>query len=123
MNRDSALTPQLVRCALSETFPSQNDFYECDYVEELNELAHFGVRTIGQLNDLLTKHKDVILEIDRNPADEASRQVYIRDYGEEFVKDREQKGFWFAFPALLRLALEEEFGDEYRKFADERDKG
>ena len=32
-----------------------------------------------------------------------------------------RRNYWFAYPAILRLALELEFGEEYDKYANERD--
>ncbi len=123
MSSEQILTPDLVRQVLQETFPPQNDFYESNYVDELGELARFGVNSVDQLRSLLLKHKAEALEIDRSPPDPIYRQVHVEEHGEEWVAAQEKAGFWFALPALLRLVLELEFGAAYTLFADERDRG
>jgi hypothetical protein len=32
-----------------------------------------------------------------------------------------EHGYWFAYPALLRIALELEFGETYQAYANARD--
>lgn len=107
---------------LRQTFPLQNDCYRSDYKSELAELIHFKIKTEKDLKELLKKHKKQILLIDSEPLDENERIYFLAEYGEEFVAERAEKGFWFAFPALLRLALELEFEDDYHKFAAARDR-
>lgn len=123
MSSDQTLTPELVRHLLQETFPPQNDFYPSDYVEELGELARFGINTTTQLRNLLQKHKEEALNIDRGPLDRAYRQLHVDECGEEWVAAQEKAGFWYALPALLRIVLELEFGQAYILFAHERDRG
>ncbi len=43
------------------------------------------------------------------------------EYIEEFVAKRLREGFWFSYPALLRIALELEYGKSYEEYADKRD--
>jgi hypothetical protein len=116
-----ALTPNLVHEVLHRFFPAQNDNFECDYVEELRELTDFGISTEKQLVDLLQKRVDEIMEIDRSPMSDFDIRASIQDEGEEAVQKRLRAGFWFSFPALLRIALELEFGKAYQNYANNRD--
>ena len=106
---------------LLSIFPERNDFFPCDYVEELQELNHFGINTREKLKRMLARHHDKILEIDASPMDEWHQNYYCNEYPDEPIKERIQNGYWFAFPGLLRLALELEFGDEYEKYTNKRD--
>lgn len=112
------ITPELTRLVLQEIFPKRNDFYECDYCEEVEELKCFGITTVGQLEELLTRRYIEVMKVDSTPLEPPYREVYVRDHGEDWVRARELAGFWFALPALLRCALELEFGDEYRSYLD-----
>lgn len=106
---------------LKRFLPAQNDDYACDYVEELHELADFQITTEAQLADLLRRRTDEVMEIDRSPIDDFHVRLYSQDLGEEFVARRLRAGFWFSYPALLRLALELEFGKTYKDYAEKRD--
>lgn len=115
------LTPNSVYQELSKTFPKQNDFGESDYIEELKELLFFGIETKEELEKLLLKHKNNILTIDREPLDEQHVKWYSQDPSIDNLENKVENNYWFALPALLRISLELEFGDEYEKFANERD--
>ena len=106
---------------LKEFFPARNDFSECEYEEELEELVHFGITSHSDFRNLLSKHRSRILEIDSEPLNDRDVEVFKKEYGEEHVDRAIEGNYWFAFPALLRLALELEFGDDYREFAQARD--
>ena len=117
-----ALTPDLVHSILQQFFPAQNDTFECDYREELNELHEFGITTAEQLMGLLQKRTNQAMEIDRSPMSDFDIRVSIEAEGEDAVQKRLQAGFWFSFPALLRISLELEFGKAYEDFSKKRDR-
>ena len=117
----TALTPDGVHAILKRFLPAQNDDFECDYVEELHELADFRITTEEQLADLLQKRAGEVMEIDRSPMDDFHVRLYSQDLGEQFVANRLRNGFWFSYPALLRIALELEFGESYKNYAEKRD--
>ncbi|RYZ56447.1 MAG: hypothetical protein EOP49_00365 [Sphingobacteriales bacterium] len=118
---DNSLNEVTLYQTLKEAFPSQNDFYETDYHEELQELNDFGIATVGQLKSFLAKHRLTVLAIDADPLDEFHEQHYKNEYGDALVDERIKGGYWFAFPALLRIAMELEFGDAYRQYSKKRD--
>src|SRR6185436_9529874 len=106
-----ALTPKAVHEALKQFFPAKNDDYACGYEEELQELNDFGITTEDQLLDLLQKRADEVIEIDRSPMSEGDIQMHSDADGAEVVGNKLREGFWFSYPALLRIALELEYGD------------
>ncbi len=115
------LTSENVYSTLKEFFPKRNDFYSSDYSEEVEELIFFGIRSLSDLRSLLEKHSKEVLEIDASPMDEWHQKFYIRESPGEPIRQRIEEGYWFAFPALLRIALELEFGEEYIEYANKRD--
>ncbi len=117
------LTPQLVHKSLRATFPKKNDYApsETGYTEELSELVHFGILCVKDLRLLLNKHRKKVLEIDRSPMDQWHQHMYSSEMGAEKFNDFIRRQYWFAYPGLLRLALELEFGEAYEAFADARD--
>ena len=115
------LTANDVYEVLCQTLPEQNDFYKSDYSEELQELLHFGINTRLQLLDMIAKHKEEARSIDSEPLDDYEIQYYSNEYGKGYVEERIERKFWYAYPALLRIILELEFGDRYRDYANKRD--
>ena len=97
-------------------------YYACDYVEELQELTDFGITTEQQLAVLLQKQAAEVMEIDRSPMDESDIKMHSDADGAESVANRLREGFWFSFPALLRIALELEYGNFYEEYAKRRDR-
>ena len=117
----STLTPNSLREILQETFPKNNDFTPGDFLEELNELAEFGVRTDEELKELLSKQYEAVMAADKEELDEEHIHWYTDELGADVIKERIEGGYWFALQGLLRIALELEFGDAYIEFAEKRD--
>ncbi len=117
----SKLNTDDIYAILSQTLPEQNDFHKTDYSEELEELLYFGIDTNLSLLDLIVKHRETLMEIDAEELDDDHVKFYTEMCGEEYVKERIKNKFWFSYTALLRIALELEFGEDYTKFANKRD--
>ena len=116
-----SLTPEAIHKALSRFFPEKNDDFPSDYIEELGEPRAFGITTEEQLCEMLHRMAEQVMEIDRSPMSESDIRLHSEDSGEAFVAKRLREGFWFSYPALLRIALELEFGKSYEEFAERRD--
>nr|WP_298118390.1 hypothetical protein [uncultured Pseudomonas sp.] len=78
------------------------------------EIINYGIA-------MLNKHRKKVLEIDRSPMDQWHQRMYSSEMGAEKFNDFIRRQYWFAYPGLLRLALELEFGEAYEAFADARD--
>jgi len=115
------LTERKLYAVLSDTFPKQNDFLEEHYAEELEELNHFGINTVEELEALLAKHFQKAMEIDAEEHEEEELGWYMDEYGKAYVQERVDGKFWFAYQGLLRIILELEFGEDYISFADEQE--
>ena len=103
---------------LKKSLPRRNDFYACSYAEEFEELEHFGVDTPEALEALMAKHHDAIMAEDRAEIDENTEQYYFDELGKGVVEERVAAGYWFSYPALLRMALYKEFGQAYLDYTD-----
>ena len=115
------LTTEDIYSILLQTLPEQNDFYKNDYCEELEELLYFGIDTKISLLDLIVKHRETLLDIDGEELDEFHIKYYKEKYGEDYVNNRINNKFWFSYSALLRIALELEFGEKYAEYSNNRD--
>lgn len=87
----SLLNVEILDAILLEIFPSANRTREEDFDELLAELDHFGIKTAGQLRDLLKKHFDSIMAED--------------------AKYAKGEDFYFQHIGLAREGLRKEFGD------------
>lgn len=90
----SPLNVEILDSILVKTFPSANRTTEGDFDELLVELEHFGIKTAGQLQDLLDKHLVSIMKEDAK---------YAADEGLDF---------YFQHIGLAREALRIEFGND-----------
>lgn len=115
------LTADKVYSTMLMLFPSQNDFLKSDYEAELKELLDFGVDNVEKFKKLMTRHRTKLLEIDSEPLDEQHLKWYREENIIENLELKIEKGFWFAFPGLIRIGLELEFGEKYKLYADKRD--
>lgn len=117
----TTITREDVYELLSQTLPKQNDFSDSDYYEELEELLLFEIKTKVQLLDLVVKHREAVLKIDREPLDENHVKWYKEDLGRDYVEERIKNEFWFSYSGLLRIILELEFGQKYIDYGNKRD--
>lgn len=119
---DRKLDEDLLYKNLRAVLPRLNDYAksETGYQEELQELHDFGVCSNKQLRLLLKKHRRKLISIDKSPMDIAHRRMYKEEMREMFDY-LARRNIWFAYPALLRIALELEFGSKYEDYAVKRD--
>jgi hypothetical protein len=109
------LTPELVRKVMRGIFPSRND-YVIDmkqFQDLLTDLQRFGIGNRGELKRLMTKHRKALLRDDRSPLLQWEQRHFSEMFGTQFVRDAVRRQYWFAYPALVRNALESEFGEDY----------
>ena len=119
MNRLSArqviyatpLTGEAIHRVMSRLFPKKNDYGEASFDELVPELARFGVTSVGDLKRLMTRHRRTLLRFDRSRLSVWDRRNAVEEYGEVFVTDTIRRQYWFAYPALVRTAVEFEFGE------------
>jgi hypothetical protein len=108
-----------VRSVMRGLFPKRND-YVTDlalFEELLCELQAFGIHTRGDLRRLMCRHRRALLADDRSRLTPREKRLYAEMFGSAFVRDAVRRRYWFAYPALVRNALEREFGEAAEKRA------
>jgi hypothetical protein len=115
------LTKQRVAKILSTVLPRRNGYTAPDAESLLAEFHAFGIRNPKELRLLLKRHRRRLMEIDATPLDQWHERQYRRDLGHEAVSNAIRYKRWFSHEALAGIALELEFGERYRVFADNRD--
>ena len=107
---------------MSSLFPKKNDCAPmADLQEVVEELRHFSINTKLEGRLFLKKHRRQLLIIDKEPLDACHQKLYREDLGDDEYLDAIRRQYWFCYPALIRTALEIEFGDAYEQFANIRD--
>ena len=92
-------------------FPRRSDYSNAPWNELLPELARFGIVTRGVFTRLMKRHRRALITIDRDPLSPREVAYFKQEYGEEFVRDALRRQYWFALQALVRTAMELEFGE------------
>lgn len=103
MMKDIELNTDSLRAILDKMLPAENKQPEEDYADLLNDLKHFGIITVEQLENLLSNHMDEILQTEAE---------YVRNQNPE-------RGVYFRHVGLARIGFSIEFGEEFENFREE----
>ena len=107
---------------MNSLFPRRNDnASKGDLEEALEELKEFSILTKLQVRLFLKRYRRKLLQIDKEPLDSCHQKLYREDIGDKEYLDAIRRQYWFSYPALIRIAMEIEFGDRYENYANERD--
>lgn len=106
------LTGALIYRAMSSLFPRRNDYGNGSFDELATELRELGITCIGDFKRLMTRYRRVLLRFDRASLSDFERRLAVHDLGTAFVSDRERRQYWFAYPGLVRTAIEMHFGED-----------
>ena len=103
-------------------FPKRNDYTAEEELEEVvAELFLFGIKTKKEIRLLLKKYRRYILNGEKEHLDAVHKKIFREMYGDEEYMDCIRRNYWFAYPGIVRQIMEEEFGDKYEIFSNERD--
>ena len=103
-------------------FPRKNDCAsEAALQEVLPELKAFKINSKKELRLFLKRNRSWLLAIDKEPMDLLHQRIYREDIGDKEFFDSIRRQYWFCYPALIRNALEREFGEEYEQYSKKRD--
>jgi hypothetical protein len=106
---------------LRQILPKRNDIGLVNYAGLLTELAHFGIVTRAGFRRLMLRHRRQLIAVDRTPLDAMSERAFRNEFGDAYINNRFRRQYWFSWEAMTRFALEFEFGELYRVFAEKRD--
>lgn len=103
-------------------FPKKNDFAsKKELAEVVEKLKDFSIITKLQVRLFLKKHRRQLLEIDQQPLEAIHQEIYREINGNTEYLDSIRRRYWFAYPALIRTAMNIEFGDDYEDYSHKRD--
>jgi hypothetical protein len=105
-----------------ETLPRRNGYRPINSAEILTELRYFGIGRIHQLRRLLQKHRKALVSYDRDSLTDRVYLAAMRDmHGDAEITSIIRFQRSFSWEALIRTALEMEFGARYDEFSRRRD--
>lgn len=106
-----ALDGALIHRVMARLFPRRNDYGHASFDALVPELARFGITNRGSLLRMLKRHRKALLRIDRQRLSPEEQRFLGREFGQDFIKDAVRRQYFFALPALVRTAVELEFGE------------
>ena len=109
--REKPLSGDAILRVMASIFPRRNDYGQGSFEELVPELAKFGITTRGKFHRLMIKHRKELLRIDRDRLSPAEERQYAEWWGATFVKEAVRRQYWFAYPGLVRISAELEFGE------------
>lgn len=110
--RRQPLTAEAIRRTMRSFFPRRNDFGSGSLEELVPELSRLGIGTLGDFSLLMKRHRRALKDIDISRLDQWHTKFYEDWFGAEQVRDCLRRQYWFAYPGLVRIAAELEFGEE-----------
>lgn len=105
------LTEDSLRKTMLSLFPKRHCYGDLAFHELAQELGAQGITSRAKFSGLIKRHRRSLLDIDRSRLAPWEERFFCEEFGEEFVKDALRRQYWFAFPALIRIAMELEFGE------------
>jgi len=108
---DRPLTGESIHIAMSRMFPRRNDYGTGSFDELVSELDAVGVRALGPFRRLMLRHRRALLKVDRDRLAPWEQRHFSETFGASFVRDATRRQYWFAYPALVRIAMEMEYGE------------
>lgn len=106
------LSGPAIRRIMASIYPSRNDYVAEGFDELVPELARVGIRTCGEFRAMMTGARRQLLKIDRDRLNPWEVRHMSESFGESFVKDAVRRQYWFAFPGLVRVAIDVRFGEQ-----------
>src|SRR5450830_1668994 len=107
-----SLTSTLVHKTAASVLPRRNDYGVNTYDDLVDELEKFGISTRGKFTKFMKRHRRELLKLDRDRLLPWEVKFFTEEFGETFVKDAIRRQYWFALPAMIRNALELDFGED-----------
>jgi len=112
-DKNSTLDTDILESILDKMLPSNNKVSSEPYAELLDDLHAFDISTVADLQELLSKHKNKMIEQDAKRAEQERKDKVTISTLDETSKKRIEMGIYFTHVGLVRMALICEFGKRY----------
>lgn len=112
-DKNSTLNADILESILDNMLPSNNKVSSEPYAELLDDLHAFDISTVADLQELISKHKNKMIEQDAKRAEQERKDKVTISTLDETNKKRIEMGIYFTHVGLVRLALICEFGKRY----------
>ena len=115
---DTKLDIDLLEIVLDKILPPNNKDLNEYYEELLSELIQFRIDTPAKLIDFIEKHQSEILAADRNIVEQKKHR---NSFFTNEEKARIEMGVYLSHTGLVRLALDNEYGRDWRAITSQSD--
>lgn len=106
------LSGPAIHTIMASIYPKRNDYGTGSFDELVPELARVGIQKCGPFRAMMTNVRRQLLQIDRDRLAPWEIRHMSESFGEAFVKDAVRRQYWFAYPGLVRVAIEMRFGEQ-----------
>jgi len=116
---DDSLNVDLLEKTLDSLLPIENKSGDEDYAALLEDLSHFKITTQRDLKELISKHLDSVLMVEKSYV---ASHLEALSSGQDLVgtsKERTMAGVFYTHAGLTREALSTEFGDLWSQYQEE----
>jgi ppGpp synthetase/RelA/SpoT-type nucleotidyltranferase len=114
---DTVLNIDIFSAVLDEMLPADNKTGSEDLEELLGDLAYLGINTVSDLRGLLKNHRETMLAEDAQSVEEYRQSDLSKS---PLLRARIEKGVFFTFAGLLRIAARQQFGEKYDEMVELR---
>jgi len=115
----ASLDAKRIHMVVRRLFRRRNDYSQATLDELPSELGAFGILTVKDLRLLMKKHRRSLLE-DENTRLSRSEALWLSQEIDSAGLDAFAGKSWYAFPGLVRQAMELEFGEAAAVYLMER---
>lgn len=109
---DEFLNIESLKYVLKTNLPKENEDNTEDYSELLDDLYKVGINTTRKLTDFIDANLNIMIESEKQAMKELRENINNDNYKVDI--ERFNKGVFFTFTGLIRQALNEEFGMNFR---------
>ena len=105
------LNSDILKRIIDEISPLENKEGNENYARLLDELRNRNITLVHQLRNILTKHKDAVIEYDKETVGRKLYEIAGGELPSGFYRERLKKGVYFNHEGLCRIAVQMELGE------------
>lgn len=118
-DKEENLNTDSLRRLLDKTLPEQNKSKREDYAELLEDLRHFNINLVSELENIILENWNTVERSEANSVSLNQEKLEKCELVRGTSEERTMKGVFFTHVGLVRRALTNELGDDFREYRRE----
>ncbi len=121
LSKKETLNTDLLAEVLNKLFPKENKSEHEAYASLLEDLRAFNINNAEQLEHIITKHLDKVIEYEKKTVELRSNEIKEgKRLLSKITCERIQRGVFFTHIGLTRRTLRAEFGDKFSAYRTQK---